>query len=148
MKDTKKLIEELYKITNGLKEIHPHRNFTPDGILVGSIGEVLAEYHYGLTPLPPGEKQHDCRKGNKLIQIKTTQNKAIQIGEPCVHLIALKLLRDGTVTEFYNGPGKPVWDRVKDKNLPKNGLYSVSLGVLSAMMDNVQENEKIERVEP
>lgn len=98
METTREHIKDLYKLVGALNKLHPHRNFTPDGILVGSIGEVLAEYHYGLSPLPPGTAAHDCKLGELLVQIRTTQRTSIQIGEPCQHLLALKLLPNGKVT--------------------------------------------------
>jgi len=36
------LFQELYSIVDRLEELFPGRRFTPDGHLVGSIGEVLA----------------------------------------------------------------------------------------------------------
>jgi hypothetical protein len=39
-----KLIKELYGIVDSLEALFPGRHFTPDGHLVGSIGEVLAAY--------------------------------------------------------------------------------------------------------
>jgi len=145
MDATRKLITELYSIVRKLEELHPHRNFTPDGILVGSIGEVLAEYHYGLSPLPPGTPKHDCSRDGLLIQVKTTQGASIQIGEPCDHLLALKLSKAGTIEEFYNGPGGPVWDLVKGKPLPKNGLYAIRLPKLRKMMTDVAQEDQIAR---
>lgn len=146
MEDTRKLVRSLYEVTTKLKELHPHRNFTPDGILVGSIGEVLAEYHYGLSPLDIGTKGHDCSINGLLVQIKTTQRKSIQIGEPCDHLIALQLMPDGTVNEIFNGPGSLAWDLVKNKKIPKNGLYAVSFTKLLELMKSVPNDKRVARV--
>lgn len=55
------LIRQLYAIVDRLEALHPGRRFTPDGHMVDSIGEVVAEYTYGLTLLPPSEKAHDAR---------------------------------------------------------------------------------------
>lgn len=148
MEDTRKLIRSLYQITAKLKELHPHRNFTPDGILVGSLGEVLAEYHYALSPLSTSARGHDCSIHGCLVQVKTTQRESIQIGEPCEHLIALKLLPDGTATEVFNGPGALVWNLVRNKPLPKNGLYSVRLSKLHTLMQSVPATQRIVRVRP
>ena len=146
MEDTRKLVRSLYEITAKLKELHPHRNFTPDGILVGSLGEVLAEFHYKLSPLNTGTKGHDCSLNGRLVQIKTTQRESIQIGEPCEHLIALKLMPDGTANEVFNGPGSLVWNLVKDKPLPKNGLYAVRLNKLRSLMQSVPATQRVPRV--
>ncbi len=149
MEDTRKLVRELYEITTKLKNLHPHRNFTPDGILVGSLGEVLAEFHYALSPLNTGTRGHDCSSINgQLVQIKTTQRESIQIGEPCKHLIALKLMPDGSASEIFNGPGALVWNLVKDKPLPKNGLYAVRLNKLRTLMERVPATQRLPRVRP
>lgn len=148
MEDTRKLVQALYQISARLKELHPHRNFTPDGILVGSLGEVLAEYHYALSPLNTGTKGHDCSINGRLVQIKTTQRESIQIGESCEYLIALKLMPDGTAVEVFNGPGALVWNLVKDKPLPKNGLYSVRLNKLRSLMQAVSPTQRVTRVWP
>jgi len=146
VEETRKLVQKIYEITARLQELHPKKNFTPDGILVGSLGEVLAEHHYGLTPLSVGTKGHDCSIDGMFVQIKTTQRKSIQIGEPCDHLIALQLARNGTVSEIYNGPGSLVWDLVKDKRLPKNGLYAVSFTKLRNLMERVSVESRLARV--
>lgn len=146
MEDTRELVRSLYKITAALKKLHPHRNFTPDGILVGSLGEVLAEHHYDLQPLNTGAHAHDCVKNGINIQVKTTQRESIQIGHYCDYLIALKLKQDGTAEEVYNGPGGPVWDLVKDNPLPRNGLYSIRLNKLRKIMETAPTVGQIARI--
>ena len=42
------LVQRLYGLVEELEELFPSRRFTPDGHLVGSIGEVLAAFHYDL----------------------------------------------------------------------------------------------------
>ena len=67
-------IRELYAITQELEQLYPGRKFTPDGHLVGSIGEVLVAEHYGLTLLPNSSETHDAvTNDGKLVQIKATQ---------------------------------------------------------------------------
>jgi hypothetical protein len=43
-----KLIQELYATVGRLENMFPGRHFTPDGHLIGSIGEALASYYYGV----------------------------------------------------------------------------------------------------
>lgn len=40
-KSIRSLVQRLYRITSELEELYPGRHFTPDGHMVGSIGEVL-----------------------------------------------------------------------------------------------------------
>jgi hypothetical protein len=148
VEETRELVQKIYEITARLQELHPKKNFTPDGILVGSLGEVLAEHHYGLTPLSVGTKGHDCSIDGMFVQIKTTQRKSIQIGGSCDHLIALQLARNGTVSEIYNGPGSRVWDLVKDKKRPMNGLYAVSFTKLQKLMEQFPDDKRVTRERP
>lgn len=48
MSDIAKKIREIYKIANELEEMYPGRHFTPDGHMIGSIGEVVAAEEYDL----------------------------------------------------------------------------------------------------
>ena len=52
------ILKKLYKIVGELEELFPGRPFTPDGHMIGSIGEALAQYYYGVKlnrPSTPGE---------------------------------------------------------------------------------------------
>jgi len=58
---------------NALERDFEGRKFTLDGHLVGSIGEFLGSYHYGLELLPASTKTHYAKdKYGNQIQIKTT----------------------------------------------------------------------------
>jgi hypothetical protein len=48
--------------------------------------------------------------------------------------------------EVFNGPGSLVWNLVKDKPLPKNGLYAVGFGKLRELMQEVPADRRIPRV--
>ena len=54
-------IRELYRIAAELEEKYPGRHFTPDGHMVGSIGEVYAAEKYGLLLLEASSEKHDAR---------------------------------------------------------------------------------------
>jgi len=45
-------VAAIYRATNELRRLYPQRKFTPDGHLVGSIGEVVAAEALGLTLHP------------------------------------------------------------------------------------------------
>jgi hypothetical protein len=42
------LVKELYRTVGELEAMFPGRHFTPDGHLVGSLGEGLVAHHYNL----------------------------------------------------------------------------------------------------
>ena len=135
-------IQEIYSIVNELEAAFPGRKFTPDGHLVGSIGEVLATYHYGVELLQASTETHDAlSKDGKLIQIKATQGKSIGIRSEPEHLIVLKILNTGNAIEVYNGPGKIAWE-VAGK-IQKNGQRSLSINKLKELMGKIQVNERL-----
>ena len=110
------LIAQLYQIVDRLEQIVPGRKFTPDGHLVGSIGEAVAEYSYGLTLLPASFKQYDAISAeSRHVQIKLTQGSSVAISHACEHLLVLHLDRYQGFSEVYNGSGTPVWDQIHHK---------------------------------
>lgn len=138
------LIQELYLIVQKLESNFPGRHFTPDGHLVGSIGEVLASYHYGLELLPASYEVHDAKTPDgKFVQIKATQGKSIGIRSEPNHLLVLKILLDGTVEEVYNGPGNLAWENAS--KMQKNGQRQISVNKLKALMDSVDKYSQLPR---
>ncbi|MBE7492957.1 MAG: hypothetical protein HS108_14545 [Planctomycetes bacterium] len=124
----------IYRHVGELEKLFPGRHFTPDGHMVGSIGECLAAYHYGLELMPASAAGHDAKSPDgRLVQVKATQKDRIAISSEPDYLIVLKLKPDGTSEEIYNGLGGPVWEMVKDKPLPKNGQYQVPLSKLKKL---------------
>src|SRR5947207_12082975 len=106
MSDCPGLIRQLYSVVAELQSLYPGRPFTPDGHLVGSIGEVLAQSLYDLQLLPCSTADHDAvtRDGRK-VQIKATQTDRVSLYSRPDHLLVLRLLRDGSTEEVFNGPG-------------------------------------------
>ena len=43
------LLRSIYDAVDELERMFPDRHFTPDGHLVGSLGEALASFHYGIV---------------------------------------------------------------------------------------------------
>jgi hypothetical protein len=134
------LISDLLKTTSRLNGLLEGRQFTPDGHLVGSIGEVVAEYVYDLclepcsTPLIDAYTKNEDRLS---VQIKLTGEKGqkfavrwpVREGSilPDV-LICLRMTVDGFF-EVYNGPFPK--DVLSSKVQSSNGQVSLSLKTLS-----------------
>ena len=138
-------IRQPYAITQELEHNYPGRKFTPDGHLVGSIGEVLVSEHYGLTLLPNSSETHDAvTKDGRLVQKKATQVKGVSISSEPEYVIVIKLFTDGSWEEVYNGPGKPVWDNAG--KLQKNGQRHITLSKLRCLMPFVKKEETISHV--
>ena len=135
-------IRELYEITCELEDMFPGSKFTPDGHMVGSIGEVLVADKYGLELLDNSTKTHDAKtKSGKLVQIKATQTNRIYISSKPDFLIVIQIGKTGAWEEIYNGPGSLPWS--KAGKLQKNGQRSLSLPKLRQMMKRVPEKDKI-----
>jgi hypothetical protein len=66
------------------------RKFTPDGHLVGSIGEVVAAKALGLTLYPGSHPGHDAYDANGDVQIKMTSGASVSLYATCTRLVVLK----------------------------------------------------------
>ena len=127
------LVCELYQVVAKLQQLYPDRPFTPDGHLVGSIGEVLAAHDYGMELLSPSAETHDARtQDGRLFQIKTTQKRRVALSSFPDNLLVLKLNPDGSTTEIYNGPGEPAWNAAG--KMQKNGQRPISLSKLRTIV--------------
>ncbi len=140
------LIRSIYAAVDELEHMFPGRHFTPDGHMVGSIGEAIAAYYYGLELFGASAQGHDGKVENRLVQVKATQVKAISISSEPEFLLVFRLVRHGGFEEIYSGPGAPVWSLVANKPRPKNGQYQVSLSKLAILMTSTPEAERIRRV--
>lgn len=136
------LVKRLYEIVGELGTLFPGRKFTPDGHLVGSIGEVLAATRYQLELLPASAKTHDARdSAGRWVQIKATQGSSVGISSEPDFLLVLKLNKDGQIEEVYNGPGKPAWEATGKGS--RTGQRPISLRKLKTLMQSVSSSERV-----
>ena len=126
-----RLVLDLYRIVSNLNQEFEAegKKFTPDGVLVGHLDEVLAAYIFDLVLFPSSSKCHDAktRTGDRLVQVKLTggtRGVALR-GEP-EHLVVLQFVGE-QFSLVYNGEGGPVWQMFKGKPIPSNGQYGISL---------------------
>lgn len=137
------IIIELYRLTEELENMFPGRHFTPDGHLVGSIGEALAAYHYGVELLTASSKGQDATWQGCSVEIKATRGDRVALRHRPERLLVLKLHADGTWSQVYNGLGDAVWDLFAGKTLPVNGQHSVQIKKLQELMKNVPQAQQI-----
>ena len=138
------IVQRLYTLVGELERHFPGRKFTPDGHLVGSLGEVLAGYYYDLELLAASTERHDARaRDGRMVQVKATQGKGVALRSEPEHLLVLALLRDGTVDEIYNGPGTLAWARIGAPQ--KNGQYPLAIGTLRKLMTHVPAQSRLPR---
>jgi hypothetical protein len=126
----------------------PGRPFTPDGHLVGSLGEVLASHYYDLELLPCSTQCHDAQtKDGRLVQVKATQGKTVALRAQPDHLLVLQLKKDGTIEEIYNGPGLLAWEHV-GKQQKSNGQSPIGISTLRRLLKDVPADQRLARRTP
>lgn len=136
------LVTRLYEIVAELEQLFPGRRFTPDGHLVGSIGEVIAAHRYGLNLREHSTQGHDAttRDGSE-VEIKATQGTSVALREEPHHLIVLHLDKAGNATEVYNGPGSTVWNTCGA--MQRNGQRAITLTKLRMLMRDVPQGKRL-----
>ena len=138
-------IQKLYRISHELEEMFPGRHYTPDGHMIGSIGEALAASCYGLTLFEASAQTHDAQAPDgRLVQIKATQIDRISISSEPEWLIVLEIHKDGTFSEVYNGPGKLAWEQCG--KMQKNGQCPISLARLRNLQTEVPVSDRLKRI--
>lgn len=128
------LIAEIYKAVRKLNRLFPGRPFTPDGHLVGSIGEVVAAYVYGLDLAKCSSTGYDATKDGVRVEIKLTSGDQINISEQDSYaelLIVLRLTDGSRFEEIYSG-AFPV-DLVRAKKTNKRRFVCVTLSQLKRL---------------
>jgi hypothetical protein len=137
------LLRRIYEAVAALEELYPGRHFTPDGHMVGSIGEAIAAEHYGIELYPPSHAKFDGRKKGKEIQIKATQGDSVPVKHGAGALLVLKIKEDGSFEEVYNGDAARVWKSLSRRKASRAGEIAISLKQLSVLQQEVEETEKI-----
>ena len=137
-------VKSIYAAVSELEKMFPGRPFTPDGHMVGSLGECLVADAYNLELMPPSNTGYDAvTKEGKKVEIKATQSTSVAFRSCPEHTIIVKIKKDGTFVEYYNGPGEIIWQTFSGKKLPKNGQYQISLNKVSKLYESIPLSERI-----
>lgn len=138
-------IKTLYRVSHELEELFPGRHYTPDGHMIGSIGEALATCCYELTLFEASAETHDAKAPDgRLVQIKATQIDWVALSSEPEWLLVLQIHPDGTFSEVYNGPGKLAWTHCG--KMQKNGQRPISLTKLRSLQTQVPEADRLKRI--
>jgi Family of unknown function (DUF6998) len=124
-----KPVADIYRAVAELERTYPGRHFTPDGHLVGSIGEVVAREAFGFELHPASQRGHDAScptRGD--VQIKITAGNSVALRGPCHHLIVLKIVSPEEAEIVYDGPGIDLWEKAGPT--ASNGQRRLSLSKL------------------
>ena len=125
-------VVRIYEAVEELQKLYPGRKFTPDGHLVGSIGEVIAEKALGLTLYSMSEPGHDAFDvEGRLVQIKMTAGRSIAMYSECDRLVVLRVVSPSEAEIVYDGDGAPAWAAAG--RVGKNGQRVISLSKLKTL---------------
>ena len=145
-------ILSLIDIVSDLEKMFPGRHFTLDGHLLGSIGEVIAVYYYGINLYKSSTERHDGFIDDKEVQIKIVQQDNILISSEPEYLIVLYMTKDSHFYEVYNGPGNIPWSSVmktdshNNKHLRVNKLLELDKLVPDEeRINSIHEIEKMKK---
>ena len=112
----KEKIAAIYEIANELGREFHISTCTPDGHLVGAIGQIAAKIAFGLE-FGSDQTEHNCtwsdENRNINVQVRCTGRGSIAIRKEPEYLIALGISEIGKIYLLYNGPWKYVWKRIE-----------------------------------
>ena len=143
-------IRKIYSVVSELSELFPGRRFTPDGHMVGSIGEAIAAIEYGVELYPNvGHPVVDGRVVGREVQVKTTQGKEVAIKKPGAGnlLLVLKINRDGTWERIYDGDAERVWGELSGQKESRMGEKVISFIRLRKLQKEVSGSDRIKPVQ-
>jgi hypothetical protein len=125
-------VARIYEAVAELEKQYPHRKFTPDGHLVGSIGEVVAAEALGLTLYEKmSRKGHDAFDAKGDVQIKMTARNSVSMYGESIRLVVLKVISPHEAEIIFDGDGKAAWEQAG--KLQKNGQRTIRLSKLKAI---------------
>lgn len=146
MERVKEQVQRMIQIVKELEADFPGRHFTLDGHLVGSIGEVMAAYYYGIELYAASAEIHDGEVDEKRIQVKITQQEKVMISHEPDYLIVLYLQKTGNIYEVYNGPGRAPWENSGKADSHNN--HHMRINKLMELDALVNEDERIVQINP
>lgn len=122
-------VARIYEAVAELSARYPGRSFTPDGHLVGSIGEVVAAEALGLTLYRQSSPGHDAvDSSGREVQIKMTGGDAVALYATCARLVVLKVVSPAEAEIVFDGDGASAWEQAG--KMGKNGQRQISLSKL------------------
>jgi hypothetical protein len=122
-------VAQIYRAVAQLEALYPGRKFTPDGHLVGSIGEVVAAEARKLKLYSASMPAHDAEDAlGRQVQIKMTGGRSVAMYADCERLLVLRIASPEEAEVVYDGPGGEPWAQAG--RVGKNGQHVISLSRL------------------
>lgn len=134
-------VAKIYEAVEELTNAYPGRPFTPDGHLIGSIGEVVARETFGFELSPPSTLGHDATCQTRgAVQVKITAGKTVSLRGPCNHLIVLRVVSPHEAEIVFDGSGMGIWESAGKTQ--SNGQRRISLAKLRSLVEQQQTENK------
>ncbi len=141
-------IRTMFQAQKALHTSFPKKPFTPDGRMIGDIGEAIAEIDYRVTIDSKLRKDWDGVRENSAVkhpevQVKATQKNQTYLRKPPHEgsLLVFKIFTDGHWECFYNGKISQVWNYLVNKKPDSTGAKFIALDEL--MKFKTSKKEKI-----
>lgn len=140
-------VKDIYIAVERLRRVFPGRKFTPDGRMLGDIGEAIAAMLYKIDLDEKSQKDWDgCwndRAGNKRrVQIRATQGETTYLKKPPFPgtLLIFKIDKEkhGEYKMVYNGNIGMVWNKIKNQK-----SKTISIKELINLQKNVEPGDMI-----
>lgn len=142
----RKALRNIFRGIRDLQRLHPNRQFTIDGRLVGDIGEMMAELHFALALDEVQQPVHDGTAADgRRVQIKATFREFLTFKTVPQVYLGLKLHEDGTFDEVYNGPAGPIVDAFGHRKGFGERLLSFPVSRLRELNAQVAEQDRVAR---
>ncbi len=149
MHEKERIADALRLIFDGidsLKVAFPGKEFTIDGRLVGDIGEVIASLESDVDLFDVLVKGHDGRTSDgRLVQVKATFKDSLTFRTVPDYYLGIRLYRNGTYEEIFNGPGKLIYEKYKHRKGIGKDLLSFPNSDLQKLSSRVLDNDRIPR---
>jgi hypothetical protein len=100
----------IYKAAAELEFKYRPRRFTPDGRLLGSLGEVVAVEVLGLPLYTESHSRHHACDANGDVQIKMTVGTTVAMRAGCTRLVVLRILNPEEAEVVMMDRGRPLGD--------------------------------------
>jgi hypothetical protein len=143
-------IRKMFETQKELQGAFPKRLFTPDGRMMGDIGEAIGEIEYQVIVDPKSRKHWDGKRedgceGCRELQIRATQKDETYVKEPPDggYLLVFKIFRDGTWECCYNGSAMRVWGFLAPRNADHTNAKAIKIDELRRLNRDVEGVERI-----
>jgi hypothetical protein len=126
----KNRIAQIYKIADELGRAFNIDTCTPDGHLLGAIGQIAASIAFNLQ-FGSEKEEHNCtwsggeRKVN--VQVRCSGRGSIALRKEPEYLIAVEIGKTGRIKLLFNGPGEYAWGRIVHQKSAQKCINSSAL---------------------